>query len=156
MSATPPPSSAGLSPLNGAEEAVARELGRLIMILPRALDADLQREQRMSLSEYSALRHLSETPSRRMRMSELAAACDMSLSGMTRLAGKLQSDGLVERVRCERDARGLEAVLTDSGLARLQRAWPTHLDSVRRHVFDHLTDIDMCKLATALKAVNES
>ena len=156
MSVTPPPSSAGLSPLNGAEEAVARELGRLIVILPRMLDADLQRAKRMSLSEYSALRHLSETPNRRMRMSELAAACDMSLSGMTRLAGKLESDGLVQRVRYERDARGLEAVLTDAGLARLREAWPAHLDSVRRHIFDHLTDIDMCKLADALKAVNES
>ena len=45
MSAPPPPSSAGLSPLTGAEEAVGRELGRLMLILPRALDADLQREQ---------------------------------------------------------------------------------------------------------------
>jgi DNA-binding MarR family transcriptional regulator len=89
-------------------------------------------------------------------MSELAAACDMSLSGMTRLAGKLESDGLVQRVRCERDARGLEAVLTDAGLTRLQRAWPTHLASVRRHIFDHLTDIDMDTLATALKAANDS
>jgi DNA-binding MarR family transcriptional regulator len=156
MSASPPPSSAGLPPLNEAEESVARELGRMMIILPRALDADLQRDQRMSLSEYSALRQLSETPSRRMRMSELAAACDMSLSGMTRLAGKLESDGMVKRVRCERDARGLEAVLTDAGLARLREAWPTHLASVRRHVFDHLTDIDMNNLATSLKAMNES
>ena len=54
-------------------------------------------------------------------MSELAAACDMSLSGMTRLAGKLESLGYLDRVRCERDARGLEAVLTDAGLARLRR-----------------------------------
>ena len=156
MSATPPRSSTDLSPLDGAEESVARELGRLMIILPRELDADLQRDKRMSLSEYSALRHLSEKPARRMRMSELAAACDMSLSGMTRLAGKLERDGLVQRVRCERDARGLEAVLTDAGLARLQEAWPAHLASVRRHVFDHLTEIDMCKLAAALRAINES
>lgn len=156
MSATPVPSSVGISPLDGPEEAVARELARLIVILPRALDADLAREQRMSLSEYSALRHLSEKPGHRMRMNELASACDMSLSGMTRLAGKLESDGLVQRVRCERDARGLEAVLTDAGLARLQKAWPDHLASVRRHIFDHLADLDMCKLAQALKAINES
>ena len=149
MSATP-------RPLDGAEEAVARELGRLIMILPRILDADLQREQRLALSEYSALRHLSEAAGHRMRMSELAAACDMSLSGMTRLAGKLESDGLVTRVRCERDARGLEAVLTDAGLARLQKAWPTHLASARRHIFDHLEGLDMCDLAKALRAINES
>jgi len=156
MSATSLPSSAGLSPLSGAEEAVARELGRMMTLLPRALDADLQRHQRMSLSEYSALRHLSEKPGRRMRMSELAAACDMSLSGMTRLAGKLESDGLVERERCERDGRGFEAVLTEAGLTRLQTAWPTHLASARRHIFDHLAGIDMCLLATALKGINES
>ena len=40
--------------------------------------------------------------------------------------------------------------------ARLRDAWPAHLASVRRHIFDHLTEIDMCKLANALKAVNES
>ena len=133
-----------------------RALGRLMVVLPRVLDADLERDQRMSLSEYSALRHLSEAPHRRMRMSELAAACDMSLSGMTRLAGKLQSVGFLERIRCERDARGLEAVLTDAGLARLQRAWPAHLASVRRHIFDHLSELDMCRLARALNAIVES
>ena len=84
---------------------MARALGRLIVVLPRALDADLERVQRMSLSEYTALRHLSEAPDRRMRMSELAAACDMSLSGMTRLADKLQSLGFLDRVRSDRDAR---------------------------------------------------
>ena len=149
MSATPSPH----EPLSGDEEAVMRALGRLLMVLPRVLDADLERDQRMSLSEYSALRHLSEKPDRRMRMSELAAACDMSLSGMTRLAGKLESLGFLERVRCTKDARGLEAVLTDAGLARLERAWPAHLASVRRHIFDHLDGIDLVRLAAAIDAM---
>jgi DNA-binding MarR family transcriptional regulator len=152
MSATTPSS----DPLSGDEEAVMRAIGRLIIVLPRALDADLQHDLRMSLSEYTALRHLSETPGRRMRMSELAAACDMSLSGMTRLAGKLESDGFLMRVRCERDARGLEAVLTDAGLQRLRAAWPSHLASVRRHIFDHLTALDLRELAAALNAIASS
>lgn len=151
MSATPRP--AGRVPLSAEEEAVMRAFGRLLLVLPRAMDADLERDQRMSLSEYSVLRHLSEAPGRRMRMSELAAACDMSLSGMTRLAGKLESLGHLERERYEKDARGLEAVLTDAGLARLQQAWPDHLASVRRHIFDHLTGIDLVKLAAALDAM---
>ena len=152
MPATPPRP----VPLSGEEEAVMRALGRLMVVLPRALDADLERDQRMSLSEYSALRHLSEAPHQRMRMSELAAACDMSLSGMTRLAGKLESLGFLERMRCERDARGLEAVLTETGLARLRKAWPAHLASVRRHIFDHLSDIDLARLAAALDAMARS
>jgi len=159
MSATTPPEPAlppGLTPLTAEEEAVMRALGRLMLVMPRALNADLEREQRMSASEYSVLRNLSESRCGLMRMSELAQACDMSLSGMTRLAAKLESLGYLERTKCEDDARGWNAVLTDKGLTRLREAWPTHLASVRRHIFDHLAGLDMCELARALKAINES
>lgn len=130
-----------------------RALGRFLLVVPRALDADLMREQRMSASEYAVLRHLSETPGRQMRMSELAAACDMSLSGMTRLADKLESLGHLRRTRCPEDARGANAVLTDAGLDRLRKAWPTHLASVRRHIFAHLGDLDLEQLAAAFSAM---
>lgn len=130
-----------------------RALGRMMLVMPRALNADLEREQRMSASEYSVLRHLSETRCGFMRMSELALACDMSLSGMTRLAAKLESLGYVKRIKCQSDARGWNAVLTDQGLARLREAWPTHLASVRRHVFDHLDGLDLDRLAAAFNAI---
>jgi DNA-binding MarR family transcriptional regulator len=153
MSATSAPEAPAVAPLSPGEEAVMRALGRLMLVMPRVLDADLQREQRMSLSEYSVLRHLSEAEHRRMRMNELATACDMSLSGMTRLAAKLESQGHLRRIRCEQDARGLNAVLTDSGLARLRQAWPSHLASVRRHITDHLDGLDLERLAHALGAM---
>jgi DNA-binding MarR family transcriptional regulator len=156
MSATPPEPPAlpdGLTPLTAEEEAVMRALGRMMLVMPRALNADLEREQRMSASEYSVLRHLSESSHGRLRMSELALACDMSLSGMTRLAAKLEKLGFVKRVKCENDARGWNAVLTEAGLGRLQQAWPSHLASVRRHVFDHLGDVDLPKLAAAFNAI---
>ncbi|OJF11994.1 MarR family transcriptional regulator [Couchioplanes caeruleus subsp. caeruleus] len=130
-----------------------RALGRLMLVLPRMLDADLEREQRMSLSEYAVLRHLSESPGRILRMSELAAAADMSLSGMTRLAAKLESQGHLRRIRCESDGRGQNAVLTEAGLARLREAWPSHLTSVRRHIFAHLGDLDLNLLAAALEGM---
>jgi DNA-binding MarR family transcriptional regulator len=139
-----------LVPLSGAEEEVMRAFGRMLVVMPRALDADLQRDQRMSLSEYTALRMLSEAADQQLRMSELATACDMSLSGMTRLAARLETLGYIRRVPCANDARGLNAILTEAGLARLQEAWPAHLASVRRHIFDHLGDIDLCELARAL------
>jgi hypothetical protein len=34
--------------------------------------------------------------------------------------------------------RPANAVLADAGLARVEQAWPTHLASVRRHLFDHI------------------
>jgi hypothetical protein len=41
--------------------------------------------------------------------------------------------------------------LTDAGLTRLQQAYPTHLVSVRRHIMEHLGDIDLAPIAHALQ-----
>ena len=122
-------------PLTAQEEAFLRAFGRALLTVPRALDADLLREQRMSMSEYWALMSLSEAPAQRLRMSDLATACALSLSGMSRIMTRLEGLGLVRRERCADDGRGTNAVLTDAGLERLRQAWPTHLLSVRRHSF---------------------
>ncbi|MFD5078566.1 MarR family winged helix-turn-helix transcriptional regulator [Streptomyces sp. NPDC058371] len=142
-----------LHPLSPYEEALLRELGRVMIVLPRVIDTDMMREQRLPLSEYTTLMHLSEAPDRRMRMSELAAIANLSLSGMTRIVTRLENQGLIERARCDEDARGWNAVLTDAGLARLQEAWPAHLASARRHVFDHLEGTDLTQLIHALRRI---
>lgn len=131
---------------------MVRALTRAVLVLPRLLDADLVREQQLALHEYQVLVHLSESPRKMLRMSDLAARMELSLSGTTRIVGRLESAGLLKRVRCEEDARGANAVLTYSGLKRLQEAWPTHLASVRRHIIDHLDDVDLPQLAAALEA----
>jgi DNA-binding MarR family transcriptional regulator len=138
-------------PLSAEEEAFVRAFGRALLTVPRALDADLLREQRMSGNEYGTLMHLSEAPGRRLRMSELAATGALSLSGMTRIMNRLEALGLVQRERCASDGRGFEAVLTDAGLERLRQAWPTHLNSVRRHLLDHLQAVDLPAITTALE-----
>ena len=135
----------GPQPPTAEEEAVVRSLSRVIYALPRAIDADMAREQRLSLIEYLALVNLSEAPDRQLRMSDLAPAVEMSLSGMTRLAARL--------VRSEEDARGWNALLTAAGLARLEESWPSNLASVRRHFLDHLAGPDLEKLAAALRNV---
>lgn len=140
-------------PLNSNEEDLMRSLSRVIYALPRALDADLSREQRLPLIEYQALMHLSEAPGRQLRMSDLATACEMSLSGMTGVAHRLEGQGYIRRVKCVRDGRGWNAVLTDTGLARLEEAWPSHLASMRRHFLDHLAGLDLRALGAALRAV---
>ncbi|WP_169944122.1 MarR family winged helix-turn-helix transcriptional regulator [Microbispora sp. H11081] len=142
-----------MRPLTDDEDALVRALPRLIYALPRAIDADLVREQQLPLIEWIALMRLQEAPERRMRMGELAVACELSLSGMTRIVTVLERQGLVERVRSADDARGFNAVLTDAGLARLERAWPSNLASVRRHFLDHLEGIDLARLARAIQNV---
>jgi DNA-binding MarR family transcriptional regulator len=129
-------------PLDAAEEDLLRTFSQVWSALPRLMDADLQ-ELGLPLGEYFVLMHLSEAPGRSLRMSELAAATDMSLSGTTRAVQRLEAG----------DRRGWHAVLTDAGLDRLRECWPTHLASVRRHFFDHLTDEERPVLARALHRV---
>ncbi|WP_433348757.1 MarR family winged helix-turn-helix transcriptional regulator [Microtetraspora malaysiensis] len=145
-----------LRPLTASEEAFVRELSRVMLALPRAVDADIVREAGLPLSEYTPLMHLSEAPGRAMRMSELAAACNITLSGMTRVVTRLEKQGWVERTKCAEDGRGWNAALTDAGLTRLEQAWPEFLASVRRHLVDHFEGQDLNQLTAALQHVATS
>jgi DNA-binding MarR family transcriptional regulator len=144
----PPP----LKPLTDDEQAFIRSFVRLIHGYPRALGALLDREQRISLSEYLTLMHLSEAPGRQLRMSDLACGCDLSLSGMTRIVDRLERDGFIERVQDAKDGRGANAVLTDAGLERLHQAWPTFLAGARRYLVDHLGDLPLREISAAFQA----
>ncbi|MEW9531941.1 MarR family winged helix-turn-helix transcriptional regulator [Microbispora sp. NPDC049125] len=143
--------STAFRPLTPDEEMVVRAFARVMHVLPRAIDADIQREGDLPLVGYTVLTRLSEAPGRHMRMTDLAAACEVSLSGMTRIVTRLEAQGLVDRVACDEDARGLNAFLTDAGLARLEQARPAHLASVRRHILDQLEGVDLVQLAGALQ-----
>ena len=144
---------ADVTPLTDDEDAVLRSLSRILYALPRAIDTDMIHEDGLPFSEFLVLRQLSEAPGRQLRMSELAVAREMSLSGMTRIVTRLENEGFVRRVRAENDARGWNAVLTDAGLARLASAWPTNIASVRRHFLDHLQGLDLKALAKAFQSV---
>src|SRR3954451_23938938 len=124
---------------------------RAMIAVPRAFDADLLGEQGMSVSEYGVLMRLSEAPERRLRMRDLAVASSLSLSGMTRIVARLEKQDLVRRERCATDARGWLAVLTDNGWERLRTAWPTHVASVRQHMMDHLSGLDLEPLTAAFR-----
>lgn len=153
MTFQPTPAEDAVRPLNADEEAIVRSLPHLIHALPRSIDADMMQEQCMSATEYLTLMHLSEASNRRLRMGDLSTACEMSLSGTTRVVHRLEKEGFIRRVRCDQDGRSWYAVLTDAGFARLEEAWPTNLAAVRRHFLDHLAGIDLKSLATALQKV---
>lgn len=124
-----------------------RALLRGIALLPRELEADLQAAHGLSLGAYGVLVRLSETPERALRMGQLADEVGLTRSAMTRLIDRLVQDGYVERVSCPSDARGSFARLTEAGLAALQGAYPTHLASARRWVFDRLDEQQVSRLA---------
>ena len=138
------------TPLDGDEERAWRSFARAFVVVPRVLEAELQAAHGVTMTEYFVMVNLSEAPDRRLRMTELAARGAMSLSAISRVVDGLERRGLVSRERCPEDRRGLLAMLTDSGLALLVEAYPTHLRGVREHVVRHLAGLDLDTVADAV------
>jgi DNA-binding MarR family transcriptional regulator len=113
---------------------------RALATFTRALENELEAEEKLSLASYDVLVQLAEAPDRRLRMTELADAVLLSRSGVTRLVDRLERTGLVSRCPVESDGRGVAARLTDAGLARLRRASRSHLTGVQRHFVARLDE----------------
>jgi DNA-binding MarR family transcriptional regulator len=91
-----------------------------------ALEHKLQREHRLSLSEYEVLRRLSESPEGHRRIQELGEEIHLSQSALSRLVQRLEDDGYVSRKVCDHDRRGVFACVTDAGRKAQSEAHPTH------------------------------
>ncbi|GAB2748784.1 MarR family winged helix-turn-helix transcriptional regulator [Nocardioides pakistanensis] len=122
-------------------------------LLMDRLDRDLREQHDLSMPEYEILVRLSEAPDRRMRMAELAGSISHSRSRVTHTVARLEKDGLVQRSACASDGRGVEAVLTDQGFARLEEAAPTHVAGVRRFLVDLAGDDDFAAVGRVFDAV---
>jgi DNA-binding MarR family transcriptional regulator len=124
-----------------------RGLLRVHARMTKALDAELVREHGLPLSSYEVLLFLADAPDGRLRMSELAEGVLLSRSGLTRLVDRMERDGLLRRERCEDDARGYHALITDKGRELFGRARRTHLDGVRERFLSRLSPEELRTLA---------
>jgi DNA-binding MarR family transcriptional regulator len=142
------PATAGGAPrwLDDEEQTTWRAFWLATRLLSESFERDLQREQGLAMSYYEILVQLSEAPERTLRMSELARSSQVSRSALSHAVARLEAAGWVERRDCPTDRRGALATLTDAGFARLERAAPAHVESVRRHLFDQLDPDDRAHL----------
>lgn len=138
------------STISAAELIVWRTMLRAQARISRRLQADLVAHHDLALGSYDVLVHLGEAPGGRLRMNDLADRVLLSRSGLTRLVDRLQREGLVVRQSCPSDARGLFAVLTPAGRARLVEATPTYREGVRDYVLSRLDEADLRTLGHIL------
>ena len=120
--------------------------------LNERLDADL-RQFGLDLGEYEILVTLSESPDRRVRMSELADAVHQSRSRLTHTVSRMEKETLVDRLSCPTDRRGVWAHLTDRGLEVLATAAPSHVEAVRKNFVEAMSEADYNAVGRAFAAV---
>lgn len=133
--------------LNADERRAWLALMSVNTLLPAALDSQLHSAGKLSLFDYHVLAMLSETESRFLPMSELAARTSASLSRLSHVVTKLQNRGWVERRPHPGDARVTTAHLTDAGMDTIVGLAPGHVESVRALFLDALSEEDVADLA---------
>src|SRR3954447_24180243 len=153
MAVTPAPP----TELTEAELAAWKGFVRVYRDMVRALDVELEAEHGLSSSSFEVLKALRCAPEHRLRMADLAQHALLSRSGMTRLVDRLERQGLLTRCQCSDDARGCYAVLSPAGAVLVDRARPTHLESVRSRFLSHLSAEDLDRLgAVFTRMLSES
>ncbi|GAA1642785.1 MarR family winged helix-turn-helix transcriptional regulator [Georgenia ruanii] len=128
----------------------------MMVWLPTRLDAQLREDVALTLPEYHALSQISMAPERTLRLSELAAVANMTLSHLSRVVSRLEKAGLVRRTPDPTDGRYTLAVLTEAGWRKVVAAAPGHVDAVRRYVFDNLTPEQKKALGDAAARIVET
>ncbi len=132
--------------LSDEQQTAWRRLAAVTMLLPAALESQLQRDADLTHFAYWVMAMLSEAPGRALRMSELAAMANGSQSRLSHLVARLEERGWVRRERVGDDRRGYVAVLTDAGYDKVVRSAPGHVEEVQSMVFDALTARQVAQL----------
>ena len=132
--------------LSDEQQAAWRPLVALLLRLPAALDAQLQKDAGITQFDYLVLSGLSEAPDRTLRMSELAARANSSLSRLSHVVSRLEAKGWVRREACPGDGRFINAVLTEQGWEKVVATAPGHVAAVRELVIDPLTEKEFAQL----------
>lgn len=132
--------------LNDDEQRTWRAFLNASQLLLDQLDRELQRDADMPHAYFTILVALSESPGGRLRMGELADLTWSSPSRLSHAVTRLEQRGWVRRAEHPSDRRGHVAEITDEGMRVLKSAAADHVDGVRAHLFDLLTDAQVRQL----------
>jgi DNA-binding MarR family transcriptional regulator len=122
-----PAEDADPSPAEGVPEIVSawRALAARHAAVSAALERELGERHGLGVTEFEVLERLAEDEEHQFRVQELAEAVHLSQSALSRLIGRLEQHGLVQRSLCDLDRRGIYVCLTEAGRRRHVEALPT-------------------------------
>jgi DNA-binding MarR family transcriptional regulator len=142
--------------LTDEQQQAWRTFVTVLFKVPAALEAQLQRDAGLTHMGYLVLSTLSERSDRRLAMSKLAKQATASLSRLSHVVARLETQGWVRRERDPEDGRVQIAVLTDAGYAKIVDAAPGHTEAVQQLVFDRLTPAQVRQLVKVCNSLLET
>lgn len=142
--------------LSDEQQQAWRRFVEVLIRVPAALEAQLQRDAGLTHMGYIVLSTLSERDDRRLAMSKLAKRVSASLSRLSHVVARLEAQGWVRRERDPEDGRVQIAVLTDAGFAKVVASAPGHAEAVQQLIFDRLTPAQIRQLSRLADALMET
>ena len=130
-----------------------RQAGRVIQT---RLEERLQKEANLSWAEFELLMRLRISAAHPLQMSQIAAQLVGSPSGTTRIADRLERDGLIVRETPRENRRIVRVQLTDRGREVLADADEIIRTNVQEVLGDHLTEGEVAELRGLLRKLLES
>jgi DNA-binding MarR family transcriptional regulator len=124
-------------------------------LLRHAVEQQLREAGDLSYVQFQLLARLGDSPTGSHRMTDLADGLVYSRSGLTYQAGLLEKAGLVTRAPAPEDERGVTVTITEAGRARLAKAFPGHVEVIRRLLFEPLSRQDVQALRNVLEQVRD-
>src|SRR5262245_32731109 len=124
-------------------------------VIQDRLDARLRDATGLAWPEFEVLWRLRLLAERPASMGEMAAQLLSSPSGLTRLADRLERDGLIARETPRDNRRVVQVTLTERGRAVLAEADREFLETLREAFASHLSDEDVEELRRILRKLLE-
>ncbi|GAA2512169.1 MarR family winged helix-turn-helix transcriptional regulator [Pilimelia columellifera] len=113
-------------------------------------------EHGLSMVEFEVLLRLSRSDQHQLRMTDLAAQTSLSTSGVTRVVDRMERDGLICRRACTHDRRSSYAVVTSTGMGRLNETLPGHLDLIHEWFTGRLPAGQLATTLAALRVIRDA
>lgn len=121
----------------------------------RAVERELLLLKQVPLTFYDILLNLRYAPNQQLRFRDLNGQIVLTRSALSRCIERMATEGLVNKLECPEDPRGLVIQLTPKGFEALKSAWPIYRQQITKLFGRHFTGDELDALISKFSAINE-
>lgn len=94
--------------------------------LHQSMEEEIKSQGLPALEIYDVLWTLEQAAEHTLRLNELGEKVFIAKFNITRICDKLEEQGLIEKLKCPEDKRGVHARLTPAGVELRQKTWAVY------------------------------
>jgi DNA-binding MarR family transcriptional regulator len=120
------------------------------------VEVELKKKGLPSLGWYDVLWELERTEGGILRLNDLGKRVLLDKYNVTRLAQRLEEEGLVVRGQCPNDGRGITAAITEKGRKLRKKMWPVYEKVVRENFLCKFNSKELKELNNFIERIQAS